>query len=85
LLSFVHMLLPMPQIPLDSVEIPDEILGFHLLLLLLHRYETAKHGIVKLVEPTRTKVVGVSSTLIVIVGNIDFDEDKVVDKVKMKF
>jgi hypothetical protein len=48
------MLQPTLQIPLDSVEIPDEKPDS---LLLLHNYGKAVHGIVKLVKRKKSKVV----------------------------
>lgn len=81
--SFVHKLLPTLQIPLDSVEIQDETLDslrFHFHLDI----EKAVDEIVKLVKQKKSKVVVVSSTLIEIVGNIDFEQDKVVDMVMMR-
>jgi hypothetical protein len=63
------MIQPMPQIPLDSVEIPDGKLDS-----LLHIDEKQEHGIAMRVKRMTSKVVVVSSTWIAIVGNIDCGE-----------
>jgi len=80
--SSVHRLLPTLRSPLDSVENQEETLDS------LHHSRKrgrAELGIEKLVAQMKSMVVVVSNTWIVIVGNTDFDADKVVDMVKMNF